>query len=167
MTLLVESGVLTIDDNGGTEVFNSSTDQLFHCLPSRVDGSVSRSSSPWSSGGLWFSRTADTSVGTLPTGSTHIAGLVQVSYSGGYTYLPSGAWFVAGGSFVLIHKRFQSISGTWGDGVSSIALATIYNSGTDLRFKEHIKLRDDTMSGAGFDLDAYTLNFRIFGAVFS
>lgn len=162
-----KDGILRVTD-GAEEVFNSSTDQLLHYLPPRLDGSFTRPSADWSgSGNAPAARINDFQIGTLPSVATDIIGLVRFQYSGGYTYLPSGSWFVAGGTFNLIHKKFQTLSGNWGMHPSSVAFATIYNNGTSLRFREEISLWDHYMAGPNLNLSAFTVTYRIFPAVFS
>ena len=162
-----KDGVLRITD-GAQEVYNASTDQLFHFLPPRIDGSVTRESLRYSAGTNWNGRTADFSIGTLPSAATDIVGLIRITYhGGGQALLPNDAWYVAGGSLLLEFKSFQTISGTWGAHPSSIGIATIYNNGTDLRFREEIALKDHYMAGPGLGLASYTLTYRIYGAVFS
>lgn len=161
------AGILRITD-GAEEIYDSSKDALFHYLPPRIDGSFSRSSENWSgSGSAPGARINDFSIGTLPDAATDIVGLVRFEYSTGWEYLPSGAWFVAGGSFVLVSKDFQTISGSWGTYVSSLAFATIYNDGTDLRFKEEMSLWDHYMAGPNLNLAGFDVTYRLFPAVFS
>jgi hypothetical protein len=160
-------GVLRITDGAGEVVYNSATDQLLHFIPPRIDGSVSRPGLSWSRGSSWSERTADFGLATLPSVATHIVGLVRVTYSSGKSFLPGGAWYPAGGSLLLERKTFQTISGTWGDYVSSIGIASIYKSGNQLRFKEEISLRDDRLGALGFLVAPYTLTYRIYPAVFS
>lgn len=161
-----EGGVLDITD-GGTPVYNSATDQLFHFLPPRIDGSVSRSALAFSGGSAANFRDVDFSIGSLPSVTTDIVGLVQIQYSGGYEYLPADSWFVAGGSFLFVHKRFQDIGGGFANYPASIGIATIYRNGADLRFKEQLYLLDHYLAGPALALEAYTLNYRLFPAVFS
>jgi len=160
------NGVLRIAD-GAEMVYDSAVDELFHCLPPRIDGAVSRSSANWAGSSAWTTRDTDTVIATLPTESTDIVGLCRVTYSGGYTHLPSNAWYVAGGSFLLVSKDFQSISGTWGDYICSMVAATIYKDGANLKFKEQLRLKDHYMAGPNLNLAAYTLTYRLFPAVFS
>lgn len=161
-----EGGVLTIID-GSETVYNSSTDKLMHNLLPRIDNSISRSSADWSGSSAWTSREADFSIGSLPSVSTDIVGLCRVTYSGGITHLPSGGWYVAGGSFLLLAKDFQSLSGTWANYICSMAAITIYKDGDDLRFREQIRLKDHYMAGPNLNLSGYTLAYRLFPAVFS
>lgn len=161
-----DGGVLRITD-GATEVYNATTDQLLHYLPPLMSGSFTRPAANWGGGGAPGVRRNDFSLGAMPAPATDIVGLVRFQYSTGYTYLPSNAWFVAGGSFVLVLKAFQTLSGVWGDGCSSGAFATIYASGGNLRFREEISLWDHYMAGPNLDLAPFTVHYRIYPAVFS
>lgn len=162
-----EGGEIVIID-GTEEVYNSSTDQLFHYLPPRIDGSFNRPSRDWSgSGNAPAAHIDDFSIGTLPAPATDIVGLVRFEYSTGWTHLPPDAWFVAGGTFALVLKTFQSISGTWADYVSSASFATIYNDGADLRYREEISLWDHYMSGPDLYQAPFTVHYRLFPAAFS
>jgi len=161
-----KDGILRITD-GGAEVYNSSTDELLHYLPPRIDGSVSRDSVNWPGGTAWERRDADILLGTVPAVASDLVGLVRVQYDTGYTHLPPNAWYVAGGSFLLVFKTFQSLSGTWANYVSSVAAVTIYKSGNQLRFQERIRLLDHYMAGPNLNLAGYTLTYRLYPAVFS
>ena len=161
-----EAGVLQITD-GGTEIYNSSTDELLHNLPPRIDGSVSRGALAFSGGSTPTFRDTDFSIGSLPSVASDIVGLVQIQYSGGFEYLPAGSWFVAGGSFLFVHKRFQDIGGGFANYPASIGIATIYKNGADLRFKEQLYLLDHYLAGPALALEGYTMNYRLFPAVFS
>jgi len=161
-----ENGILRITD-GVTEVLNTSTDALLHYLPPRIDGTVARARFDWVADQR-RTRNDDFQIGTLPPEATHIMGLVRVTYGGGYTELPGDAWFVAGGTFVLFMKAYNSLSGaSWGDYVSSIGLATIYKNGNELRFKEELSFRDGRLAASSSHFAAYTLTYRIYPAVFS
>lgn len=149
------------------QVYDSSVDELLHCLPPRIDGSISRPSANWAGSTNWTYRDYDTSLGTLPSEASDIVGLCRVTYSGGFSHLPSGGWYVLGGSLLLIQKDFQTISGNWGDCISSIVAATIYKSGNQLRFKEQLRLKDHYMAGPNLNMSAYTVAYRLFPAVFS
>jgi hypothetical protein len=161
-----ENGVHRIMD-GATEVYNSSTDQLFHYLPPMMSGSFTRPAEDWGGSGAPGVRVNDFSLGSMPAPAAHIAGLVRFEYSTGYTYLPPDAWFVAGGSFVLVQKVFQTLSGVWGIYCSSCAFATIYADGGNLRYREEMSLWDHYMAGPNIRLGAFTVHYRIFPAVFS
>jgi hypothetical protein len=166
MSFVVDAGVVVIKD-GSTEILNTGTDELLHYLTPRVDGTVNRPAVDWSGSGVPTVRTYDAQIATLPEVSTDIVGLVRFRYSTGYTYLPPDAWFCAGGTHVLVHKFFQSISGTWGNYPRSIGLATIYKNGTALRFKEHFVLEDHYMAGPNLNLAAFSVDYRIYPAAFS
>lgn len=161
-----ENGLLIITD-GPEVIYDSSVDKLFHYLPPRIDGSFNRPGQGWSGAGNPGFIVDDFSIGTLPSAATDIVGLVRFQYSTGYEYLPSGAWFVAGGSFVLALKAFQLTNGNWGSNVSSAYFASIYNNGTDLRFRAEMSLWDNYMAGPGLALAPYTVTYRLFPAVFS
>lgn len=166
-----ENGILRVVDTSipvPEEVLNTATDKLLHYLTPRLDGSFTRPAANWSgSGNAPAVRTNDFEIGVLPAVATDIVGLVRFQYSTGYTYLPPDAWFVAGGSFVLAMKRFQSISGSWANYVSSLAVATIYNDGPSLRFREEIALWDHYMAGPNANLAPFTVDYRLYPAVFS
>lgn len=166
MSFVNEDGVLTITD-GAELVFDSSRDKLLHYLNPRIDGSIARPKADWSGSTTPSIRSYDAQIATLPAVSTDIVGLVRFRYSTGYTYLPPDAWFVAGGSFVLAQKDFQTISGVWGAYCSSMALATIYKSGNQLRYKEEISLKDHYMAGPNLNLAAFNVDYRIYPAAFS
>lgn len=162
-----KDGVLRITD-GAQVVYDASRDKLLHYLPPLMSGSFTRPAADWSgSGSDPGVRRNDFSLRPMPAPATDIVGLVRFQYSTGYTYLPSNAWFVAGGTFVLVHKNFQTLSGTWGLRCSSCAFATIYASGGNLRFREEISLWDHYMAGPNLDLAPFTVHYRIYPAVFS
>lgn len=162
-----EGGEVVIID-GSEEVYNSGIDRLFHYLPPRVDGSFNRPDRDWSgSGNAPAVHTNDFSIRALPAPTTDIVGLVRFQYSTGWTHLPPNAWFVAGGTFALVLKTFQTISGSWGNYVSSASFATIYADGADLRYREEISLWDHYMSGPNLYLAPVTVHYRIYPAVFS
>lgn len=113
-------------------------------------------------------------VGTVPSVATHLVGLVRFTYSSGANLgdpaLPNGAWCVAGGSFVLICKRFQQSNGSYSSGsatMSSLGVATFYKDGTNIVFKEAIRLFDNREELLGSSLRGYTADFRLFPAAFS
>ena len=167
MSFINDAGELIITD-GAEEVLNTVTDKLLHCLPPRFDGSVSRSSLAWGGSEAWEMRSADFQIATgLPSAATDIVGLVRIEYSNGYSELPSGGWYVAGGSFVMVSKDFQTISGVWGAKHCSMGVVTIYKSGTTLRFREQLALKDHYMAGPAASMAPYTLTYRLFPAAFS
>jgi hypothetical protein len=167
MSFVVDDGNLIVKD-GAETVLHTGTDDLLHYLTPRLDGSFSRSAANWGGSTSWGGRFTDTVIRTgLPSVAPDLVGLVRIQYSGGYTYLPSGSWFVAGGSFLMVAKRFQTISGDWGEKLSSMAAITIYKSGTNLRFREQIALLDHYMAGPNLNLAPFTVTYRLFPAVFS
>jgi len=162
-----ENGILRITD-GATDVLNTQTDALLHYLPPRIDGAISRPEFPWLADSR-RTRNDDVLIATLPAVATHIMGLVRITYNtGGYTEIPGDGWYVAGGTFVMFMKRFNSVSGaSWGDYVSSVGLATIYKSGNELRFKEELSFYDGRLATSATRFPAYTLTYRLYPAVFS
>ena len=167
--------IFITDGVGGPVVFDTNQ-QLLHLLTATpIEGTVTRPSMDWPGGsanvvGL---RNHTETVGTVTSIATHLVGLVRFTYSSGANLgdpgLPSGAWCVAGGSHVLICKRFQASNGSWGasGSMSSLGVATFYKDGTNIVFRERIVLFDNRQELLGTSLRGYTADFRLFPAAFS
>lgn len=167
--------IVITDGPSGTVVFDTNQ-QLFHLLTQTpISGSITRPAMDWPGGsanvvGL---RNLTQTVGTMTSAATHIVGLVRYTYSSGANLgdpgLPNGAWCVAGGSHVLICKRFQASNGSWpaSGSMSSLGVATFYKDGANIVFRERVVLFDNREELLGTSLRGYTADFRLFPAAFS
>lgn len=167
--------IFITDGLGGSVVFDTDQ-QLLHLLTATpIQGAITRPSMDWPGGSanVVGIRNLTTNVATVTSLATHLVGLVRFTYTTGANLgdpgLPSDAWCVAGGSHVLICKRFQSSNGSWtSSGVmSSIGVATFYKDGSNIIFRERVVLFDNREELLGTSLRGYTADFRLFPAAFS
>lgn len=151
----------------GTVVLDT-REEIFHVL-SRIDGQITRPSLEWGGGvsGTSEGRNATISLGSVDPACTGILGLARITYSTGYSLLPSDYWFVVGGSIVTVMKNFQSLNGTWAMFMSSIAMLSFsLNNGT-VEFQESIRLKDDRFAGPLDSLAGFTVTYRLFCGTFT
>ena len=167
--------IFVTDGLSGPIVFDTNQ-QLLHLLTATpVSGSITRAAMDWPGGSANVAniRNYTQNMATIPSIATHLVGLVRFTYSSGANLgdpgLPNGAWCVAGGSHLLICKRFQASDGSWtaSGSVGSLGVATFYKSGTNIVFKETIALFDNREELLGTSLRGYTADFRLFPAAFS
>lgn len=158
---------MTITD-GSTTVFDSDQ-ELLHLVSDPLSGTVTRPSIVWGTIETPTQRNADIQIGTLPAISRDIVGLVKFAFASGDTIIPSNAWFVAGGSFLLIHQRALDVDGNYLIWPSSMMAVTIYKDETELRLKEAIDLSDDYFGYpyGSATLSSYTVTYKIFPATYS
>ena len=170
--------ILITDGASGPTVFDTNQ-RLLHLLQDPLAGSLStRASMDWN-GGLGAIpspniRDQDGFVANVPAATTHLVGLVRYQFGSGVNEvvlaLPSGAWFVAGGTHILMQQQFQSADGTFlasGSAVSNIAAVTFYQSGSTIRYKEKIVLWDNYRETFQDRFPSYTPTYRLFPAAFS
>lgn len=158
---------MTITD-GATTVFDSDQ-ELLHLVSDAVSGTIVRDPIFWGTIDTPTERIDDIQIGTLPAISRDIIGLVKFEFTTGYSLIPQTAWFVAGGTILLEHKRAQDVDGNYMNWPSSIVGVTIYKSGTELRFKEWIELSDDYYGYpyGSSRMAGYTVTYKIFPATYS
>lgn len=176
MSFDVTPGRIFITDGPGGPIVFDTDQKLCHLLDDPIAGTTSeRAALDWN-GGLGAipspnGRDTDAFVANIPDVATHLVGLVRYDFSNSsfVMELPSGAWFVAGGTHILMHKTFQSSNGTFaGDAaVSSIAAITFYKSGSTIRVKDQVVLFDNRAEFVGWNFPAYTATYRLFPAAFS
>lgn len=155
------AGYAQLTDTDGTVVLDT-RDEIFHIL-SKVNGSVSR---PQYSSAVGVVRTANIDLGAVDPNCTAVLGIArnEGAFAGGSDHdLPSGLWYVVGGTIVLHIQNFRSVGGTWGDYPSSIGLATFALSGGRARFQEEI------CQNFGYTtfMSAYTMTYRLYCGTFT
>lgn len=150
----------------GTVVLDS-REEIFHIL-SKLEGSITRSSLQWGGGsGNSTSRSATINLGTVDPACTGILGLARITYSTGYSHVPSGYWLCVGGTIVTVMKTFQSLNGTWAQFTSSVAMLGFNLNAGQVDFEESIRLKDDRFAGFLDSLAGFTVTYRLFCGTFS
>lgn len=149
----------------GTVVLDT-REEIFHVL-SKLQGEVTRPSLTWGSGTSSTSRSATINLGSVDDACTGILGLAQITYSTGYSLVPSGYWLCIGGSIVTVMKGFQSLNGTFADFVSSLAMLSFNLSAGQVSLEESIRLKDDRFAGPLDSLASFTITYRLFCGTFT
>ena len=171
MSFDASAGRIVITD-GATTVFDTNQD-LLHLLSPVIAGSYSFPSVDWpgNSAGFQAVRNQDFFVANVPAGTTHIVGLVRFDIAAGGSNapvgMPTGAWYQAGGSFLVDHKTFVASNNTIATYPTSMISASFYLSGTTIRFNEELRLYDGRAEFLGLLYPSYTVTYRLFPAAFS
>jgi hypothetical protein len=149
----------------GTVVLDT-REELFHII-SKVNGSVTRPSLDWGGFASSDARNATIGLAAVNANCTGVLGLARITYSTGYSDLPSGYWLVVGGTIVTVLKMGQSVGGSWGTYATSIAMLSIVLNGGQAQLQESIRLKDDSLSGPNVKLAGFTVDYRLFCGTFT
>lgn len=165
MTLVVQNGYVQVTDIGG-HVVHDTRDQIFHVL-TELSGSVSVGGLGWGGSGSGVTRANDWDLGAVDAAATALMGICKVTYSGGLSSLPSGLWYTVGGSIILNHKTFQTISGTWSTYCSTASVFSFVLASGRARCQEETVNRDDYLSGTGATASGWTLQYKLYAGAFT
>lgn len=160
------AGFARVVGDDGTVVLDT-REEIFHIL-SKIEGQVTRPGLEWGNG--WDTiaqREATIQLGAVDPACTGILGLVRITYSTGYSMLPSDYWFVVGGTIVTIHKGWQSGSGSWELFVSSLAMLSFVLNNGQVELRESICLGDYRMAVGLNELAPFTITYRLFCGTFT
>lgn len=149
----------------GTVVIDT-REELFHTL-SRVDGSVTRPQLRWGSTEASTARSDAINLGAVDPTCTGVIGLARITYSTGYSTLPSGYWLCVGGTILAQMKNFQGPNGNWGSFPTSFALLSFVLNGNQVELQENIRLKDTYYAGPALALPAFTIDYRLFCGTFT
>ncbi len=165
MSLEIESGYIRVTGTNG-DVCLDTRRKSFHVI-SRVNGTVVVPSLDVGTGEAPNGRTATYSVGTVASGCTHLLGFARITYSTGYSALPSGYYYTVGGSLITDVMRFQSIGGTNRPFISTMQILTFELSGTSVVLREETTLVNDYEAGFNVKSAAMTIDCRLFAGRFN
>jgi hypothetical protein len=159
MTLIIEPGYMQVTDVNG-HIVHDTRDQIYHVLTT-LNGQIVRPTMGWGASGNAQTRSIDIDLGAVDPACTTVQGLVKLTYSTGYSPLPSGTWLTLGGTIVFDMKVFQSLSGNWATYPSSVGTFDFIISAGHARFQEKLVMYDDYRSSLGGVMAGYTLDYRL------
>jgi hypothetical protein len=159
------AGYARVVGSDGTVVLDT-REEIFHIL-SKVQGEVSRPRLVFGGSAGASRRYATIPLGSVDPSCTGILGLARITYSTDVSYLPSGYWYVVGGSLVTIHKTFQSLNGSWSDFLSTLSILSFVLNGSTVELHESTCLKDDYHAGPQDRLAPFTITYRLFCGTFT
>lgn len=165
MTLEIEPGYVRVTDTNG-HVCLDTRRKSFHRL-SLVSKTINIPQLDVGTGEAPNGRTATYSVGSVAAGCTHLLGFCRITYSTGYSMLPSGYWYTVGGTLVPEIMRFRTISGVNTPFISSLQLLTFELVGNTVVLKEEVTLANDYEAGFNIKTAAMTIDCRIYAGRFN
>lgn len=168
MSFFASAGRILVQD--GTETVLDTDDELFHILTS-VSGSqyVPNTNMDFEElSANTFTRSYD--LGAINSSCTDLIGFYKVTFSGtGYTPIPDGQWWCAGGTGLLLMRRWTNIYGTTWNYISCMHLLTFEIDAGHLKLNIEWNHCDGALLGAapGATLRSYTVDYRIFCGAFT
>jgi len=165
MSLEIEAGYMRVTGTNG-EVCLDTRNPMFHRITPK-SGTVIVPHLDIGSGTAPKTRAQQHDLGAVAAGCTHVLGFCQIVYESGSAMLPSGYWFMVGGSIVSRIKRFQTTSGNNAKFISSMQLLTFELVGTTLVLNEETILCNDLEAGPNLSIAALTVNYRLWAGRFN
>lgn len=166
MTLEQGAGYLRVTGANG-DVCLDTREQIFHVL-TIVEGRTTLGPLRFvSAGGGGNTRNQTITLGSVDSNATDLIGFCKLTYGSDYSLLPSGAWYMVGGTLIPFMKRFESLSGTNAKYISSMQMITFAISGGNAVLHEEAEACDDYYAGPSSRLAALTIDYKLFAGTFT
>lgn len=162
--LNMSAGRMIVKNTSG-DVMLDTNDEIFHIIDFK-SGTQNIPTLDIGGYGNTKTRSASYSLGSINSLCTHVFGFCQLTWSTGYSQLPSGMWYMVGGTMVPVLKRWEDFGGANGFFMTMLQLLTFEIVSGTLYLQEETQMTDDNYAGLNLDLAALDVNYRIYGGRF-
>lgn len=169
MSLYIGSGYLQVTDTDG-DVCMDTRDALFHIISEKTGSQYVPNTNMGYHEASASTYTRSYDLGAIDAGCTDLIGFFKITFSGtGFTPIPDGQWWIAGGTELLDMRRWTNIFGTGYNYISCMHLLTFEISGGHLYLNIEWCHCDAELLGSapGSTLRSYTVDYRIFCGAFT